>query len=172
MARQTVHRGRKIEVQLDVSTGPNGEEIRRDVIMHPGAVVILPVLDAENICLLKNYRFAVEETLWEVPAGTLEPNEVLQKCAERELAEETGYTSSKWTSLGYMYASPGVLNEKLHLFVAEDCQAGIARPEIDEQLEPVTVPFAKALQMIDDGTIKDAKTVTLLLLWNRLRQTP
>jgi ADP-ribose diphosphatase len=169
MARQIVHRGRKIEVALDVSTGPDGREVRRDMIFHPGAVVILPVVDSDHICLLRNYRFVIGETLWELPAGTLEPGEELQHAARRELLEETGYTAAKWRSLGYLYASPGVLDEKLHLFVAEDLTPGPAQPEADEQLEPQVIPWSRALAMALDGTIKDAKTITSILLWDRLR---
>jgi ADP-ribose pyrophosphatase len=169
MARQIVHRGRKIQVAIDVSTGPDGREVRRDMIFHPGAVVILPVVDQDHICLLRNYRFVIGETLWELPAGTLEPNEALEHAARRELLEETGYGAARWRSLGYLYASPGVLDEKLHLFVAEDLTPGTARPEADEQLEPQIVDWSKALAMALDGTIKDAKTITSILLWDRLR---
>jgi ADP-ribose pyrophosphatase len=168
MPREIVHVGRKIRVAVETSTGPNGETIRRDVILHPGAVVILPVLDAEHVVLLRNHRFVVNETLWEVPAGTLEPNEPIEDCARRELIEETGYTADKWTYKGFMYASPGVLDEKLHLFIAEGLTPGIAQPEADEQLEPVTVTRADALRMCFNGEIKDAKTITSLLLWDRL----
>ena len=169
MSREIIHRGRKIQIALDISTGPNGEEIRRDLILHPGAVVILPVVDRDHICLLRNFRFVINETLWELPAGTLEPGEELQRCAERELIEETGYRATKWRSLGYLYASPGVMDEKLHLFVAENLTQGEASPEADEQLEPKVVPWADALKMALDGTIKDAKTITGILLWDRLR---
>jgi ADP-ribose pyrophosphatase len=165
MARQTVHQGRKIEVQIDTHLGPNGQTIRRDVILHPGAVVILPVIDRATVCLLKNYRFVIDETLWEVPAGTIEPGEDLLNCAVRELIEETGYRAAQWTYLGFVYASPGVMNEKMHLYIAEQLTAGEAAPEADEQLEPISVPLTEALAMIKDGRIKDAKTVTLLLLW-------
>jgi ADP-ribose pyrophosphatase len=169
MAREIVHHGRKIKVAIDTSTGPNGETIRRDLILHPGAVVILPVLDRDHICLLKNFRFVINETLWEVPAGTLEPGEPIEKAAERELLEETGYIAKKWRYLNFLYASPGVLDEKLHIFVAEDLTPGPAQPEADEQLEPVTVAWNEALQMALNGTIKDAKTITSILLWDRLR---
>lgn len=169
MARQIVHEGRKIKVAVDTSLGPNGETIRRDLILHPGAVVILPVIDRDHICLLRNYRFAIGETLWEVPAGTLEPDEPIEVAAARELEEETGYTARRWRNLGFYYASPGVLDEKLHLFVAEDLTPGPARPEADEELEPKTVSWPDALRMALDGTIKDAKTVTAILLWDRLR---
>lgn len=170
MAREIVHVGRRIKVAVDTTTGPAGETIRRDMIFHPGAVVILPVIDRDHVCLLRNHRFVIGETLWEVPAGTREPDEPLEECAKRELLEETGYTAGRWRSLGYLYASPGVMDEKLHLFVAQDLTAGAARPEADEQLEPVTVAFDEALRMCLAGEIKDAKTITLLLLWDRMRK--
>jgi ADP-ribose diphosphatase len=169
MSREIVHVGRKIKVAVDTSTAPDGTIVRRDAILHPGAVVILPVLDAEHVVLLRNHRFVIGETLWEVPAGTIEPGEPLQRCAERELAEETGYTAAKWRSLGYLYASPGVLDEKLHLFVAEDLTPGTARPEPCEELHPATIRFDEAIRMCLSGEIKDAKTVTALLLWERMR---
>src|SRR4051812_16131696 len=169
MARQVIHEGRKIKVAVDTSTGPNGETIRRDMVLHPGAVVILPVIDRDHVCLLRNNRFVIGETLWEVPAGTLEPGEVVESAAERELVEETGYTAKRWRKLGHFYPSPGVLDEKMYLFVAEDLTAGTARPEADEDLEPKTVPWADALRMAQDGTIHDLKTVTAILLWDRLR---
>jgi ADP-ribose pyrophosphatase len=169
MPRQIVHEGRKIKVVLDVSTGPNGETIRRDMILHPGAVVILPVIDRDHICLLRNERFVIGETLWEVPAGTLEPGEPVEEAAARELVEETGYTAKRWRKLGHYWPSPGVMHEKMHLFVAEELTAGTARPEADENLEPKTVTWADALRMATDGTIHDLKTVTAILLWDRLR---
>ena len=169
MGREIVHVGRKIRVAVDTTTAADGSTIRRDVVLHPGAVVILPILDAEHVVLLRNHRFAIGETLWEVPAGTVEPDEPLQTCARRELAEETGYIAAKWRSLGYFYASPGVLDEKLHLFVAEELTPGPARPEPDELLHPVTVRFDEAIRMCLAREIQDAKTITLLLLWERMR---
>jgi ADP-ribose pyrophosphatase len=131
-------------------------------------VVILPILDREHVVLLRNHRFVIDETLWEVPAGTREPDEPLEECARRELLEETGYQAARWRSLGFLYASPGVLDEKLHLFVAEELTPGPASPEPDEQLEPVTVRLDDAIRMCLSGEIKDAKTVTSLLLWERM----
>jgi ADP-ribose pyrophosphatase len=167
MSREIVHVGRKIRVAVDTVTAPDGQVIRRDVVLHPGAVVILPVLDAEHVCLLRNHRWVVGETLWELPAGTLEEGEDLEHAAQRELVEETGYRAERWRSLGYLYASPGVLDEKLHLFVAEGLTPGPNRPEADEELEPVIVPLVEAVRMCLRGEIKDAKTVTALLLWER-----
>jgi ADP-ribose pyrophosphatase len=169
MSREIVHIGRKIKVAVDTTTTADGQTIRRDAILHPGAVVILPVLDRDHVVLLRNHRFVIGETLWELPAGTVEPGEPLRACAERELAEETGYVATKWRSLGYLYASPGVLDEKLHLFVAEELTAGTAKPEPDEQLHPVTLRFDEAIRMCLTGEIKDAKTITALLLWEKLQ---
>jgi ADP-ribose pyrophosphatase len=168
MAREIVYTGRKIRVAIDTQTTPDGQTIRRDMILHPGAVVILPVLDRDRVVLLRNHRFVIGETLWEVPAGTREPDEPLEDCAKRELLEETGYRAARWRSLGFLYASPGVLDEKLHLFVAEDLTPGEMSPEADEQLEPVTVRFDEAIRMCLAGEIKDAKTITALLLWERM----
>lgn len=168
MARETVYIGRKIRVEVDTFTAPDGSTVRRDVIRHPGAVVILPVLDAAHVVLLRNERFVVNETLWEVPAGTLEPGEPIEECARRELIEETGYRAAKWRNLGFLYASPGVFDEKLHLFVAEELTPGPASPEPGEHLEPVTVRLDEAIRMCLSGEITDAKTITSLLLWERM----
>jgi ADP-ribose pyrophosphatase len=169
MPRETLHRGRKIQVAVDTQTQPDGTVIRRDVILHPGAVVILPVIDAGHVCLLRNHRFVVEETLWELPAGTLEPGEAPEIAAPRELLEETGYTAGKWRKIAEFYVSPGVMNEKLHLFVAEDLTPGLARPEADEELEAHSVSLKQALAWAFDGTLRDAKTITALLMWDRMR---
>jgi ADP-ribose pyrophosphatase len=166
-----VHVGRRIQVGIDTITMPSGETVRRDVVLHPGAVAILPVLDRENIVLLRNHRWVIGETLWEVPAGTCEPPEPVQETAKRELEEETGYKAEKWTPKGFLYASPGVLDEKLHLFIAENLKAGPSHLEADEQLEPVIVKLAEAVQMCLDGRIQDAKTATLILLWERMQST-
>ena len=172
MAREIVYTGRRIQVAIDTQMTPDGQVIRRDMILHPGAVVILPILDRDHVVLLRNHRFIIGETLWEVPAGTREPGELLEACARRELLEETGYRAAKWTSLGYLYASPGVLDEKLHLFIAEGLTPGESAPEADEELEAVTVPLAEAIRMCLAGEIKDAKTITALLLWERNLKTP
>src|SRR5262245_48348186 len=96
MPRELIHRGRKIELYLDTAELPDGSTIRRDLIIHPGAVVILPLVDAGHVCLLRNYRYIIGETLWELPAGTLEPGEPTEIAAVRELIEETGYTAARW----------------------------------------------------------------------------
>jgi ADP-ribose pyrophosphatase len=170
MARTVVYRGRKIQVAVDESTAPDGRAVRRDVVLHPGAVAVLPLLPDGSVCLLRNNRPVVGEVLWEVPAGTLEPGEPVEAAAVRELAEETGYRAGRWQKLGAFYPSPGVLDERTHLFAAHDLAAGASRPEADEQLEPHVVPWAQALAWALDGTIHDAKTLVAILLWEQRRR--
>src|SRR5438094_4620354 len=112
MSRQIVYRGRKIQVAVETGTAPSGQTVQRDVILHPGAVAILPLIDAEHICLLRNHRPIVGEVLLEIPAGTLEPGEQPESAAVRELAEETGYSAGQWQKLITFLPSPGVLDER------------------------------------------------------------
>jgi ADP-ribose pyrophosphatase len=169
MARTIVFQGRKIQVAIDEEPQPDGGVLRRDVILHPGAVAILPVLDAQRICLLRNHRPVVGEVLWEIPAGTLEPGEAPDQAAVRELAEETGYRAQCWRKIHSFFPSPGVLNEITHLYVAQDLTAGAMDLEADEQLEPHVIAWEQALGWVVDGTIRDAKTVIAVLLWQQLR---
>lgn len=172
MSRQIVYRGRKIQVAVDTTTQPDGTEVQRDVVLHPGAVAIIPLVDATHVCLLRNHRPVVGETLWEIPAGTLEPGELPEAAAVRELEEETGYRAATWRKLSVFIPSPGVLSEQTHLYVAEGLTAGTMRPEQDEELLPVIVEWRQALAWTLDGTIRDAKTLLALLLWERLREPP
>jgi len=169
MAREIVHRGRKIQVAVETTVDGAGRTVVRDVILHPGAVAILPVIDAGHICLLRNHRPVVGETLWEIPAGTLEPGEAFDLAAVRELTEETGYTAGHWQRLGAFYPSPGVLDETTHLFVATDLTAGPMQLEPGEEIEPQIIAWAEALEWAGNGTIRDAKTLIALLLWEKQR---
>jgi ADP-ribose pyrophosphatase len=169
MSRQIVYSGRKIQVALETSLLPDGRTVKWDVVIHPGAVAILPLLDGDRICLLRNHRPIVGETLWEIPAGTLEPGEPPDHAAVRELAEETGYRAATWQKLTEFYPSPGVLTERTHLYLATDLKPGPMRPEADENLEPKVVAWTDAIAWVQDRTIRDAKTLVALLLWQQLR---
>jgi len=171
VARQIVFRGRKIQVALDTTVLPSGETVQRDVVLHPGAVAILPLVDAEHVCLVRNRRPIVGETLLEIPAGTLEPHETAEQAAPRELAEETGYQAQRWRKLAVFYPSPGVLDERTHLFVAEDLTPGQQRLEKDEDMATEILSWQDAVNKTLDGSIHDAKTIIAILLWDRLRGT-
>jgi len=169
MSRQIVHRGRKIQVALETCVSPSGQTVERDIVLHPGAVAILPLVDGDHVCLLRNQRPVVGARLWEIPAGTLEQGEAPEHAAIRELAEETGYSAKSWRKLTEFYPSPGVLDERTHLYLATDLTPGDTRPEAGEDLEPHVVLWSDALEWALDGTIRDAKTLVALLLWERLR---
>jgi ADP-ribose pyrophosphatase len=166
MARTIVHVGRRIQVAVEEETLPGGAVVRRDLVLHPGAVVILPLLADGSVVLLRNRRPATGETLWEVPAGTLEPGEAPQSAAVRELAEETGYRAGQWRKLHEFYPSPGVLSERMVLFVAQDLTPGPMQLDPGEQIEPYIVPWQQALAWAVDGTIRDGKTLGAILLWH------
>ncbi len=168
--RQIVHRGRKIQVALETTVTAEGTVVQRDVIIHPGAVAILPLVDQDHVCLLRNRRPAVGETLLEIPAGTLEPGELPEKAAPRELAEETGYQAGQWQKLTEFFPSPGVISERTHLFLATELTPGPMQLEPDEDLEPCVVNWSEALDWVLDGTIRDAKTLIALLWWERKKQ--
>ncbi len=171
MSRQVMFRGRKIQVAVETTTGADGQPVVRDVVIHPGAVAVLPLVDGEHVCLLRQRRPIVDETILEIPAGTLEPGEAPEKAVIRELAEETGYTAARWRLLTVFFPSPGVLSERTHLYVAEELTPGTQRLERDEDLETVVVPWSQALAWALDGTIRDAKTLVAILLWNQKRSS-
>jgi ADP-ribose pyrophosphatase len=146
-----------------------GTLVTRETVQHPGAVVILPLLEHDRVCLVRNYRVAVRQTLIELPAGTLEEGESPLATAARELAEETGYTAARLAPLGMLLMSPGILNEQMHLFVATGLAIGEPSPEPGEEIERLIVLWDEALAMVDDGRIQDAKTVAALLRYDRQR---
>jgi ADP-ribose pyrophosphatase len=170
MARTIVHTGRRIKVAVESEQLPDGACLKRDLVLHPGGVVILPLVDSDHVCLLHQRRFAVNEHLWELPAGTLEPDEDPLTTAQRELSEETGYVARDWRKLLQFYPSPGFLNEVLHLFLARDLSAGAATPEAGEEIQTHVVPLSQALEWTRDGTITDGKTLLALLWWQLWRK--
>jgi ADP-ribose pyrophosphatase len=145
-----------------------GRAHHKDVVVHPGAAVILPVLDDARILLIRNYRVAAGQALLELPAGTLDPPEPPIDCAARELAEETGYRAGKLTALLSFYASPGVLTELMHVFVATQLTPGPAALEETEQIELAPHTLGDALAAIGAGGIVDAKTIAALLYYARI----
>ena len=153
-------------------TTTEGKHTFREVIRHPGAVAVLPLVDDQRICLIRNYRSSVDRSLIELPAGTLEPGENPEQAARRELAEETGFRAGTIEPLQNFFMSPGILDERMHLFVAKDLVPGPPNREASEEIDNLIVDRSVALQMIRSGKIQDAKTLVGLLLLENLCRAP
>jgi len=135
-----------------------------EVVRHPGAVTVLPVIDEATIVLIRNDRPAVGKTLWELPAGTLEAGEDPAKCAARELTEEAGYSAGRIEPLGAFFTTPGMTDEFMRAFAAFDLTSVGQRLERDERITVETMPVARALALLDTGELQDAKSMLTLLL--------
>jgi ADP-ribose pyrophosphatase len=172
VSSETLFEGPLFRVVHDKLIEPGGRPSERDIIRHHGSVVILAIDNTKNkrdpwIVIERQYRHAAGQFLWELPAGKLDPGEDPLAGAQRELAEETGYSAKKWKSLVEYYASPGFLGESMKVFVAEDLVAGDAHPEDDEQIEFRLVKLSDAVKLIEKGAIVDGKTLTAVLLYAR-----
>jgi ADP-ribose pyrophosphatase len=168
--KSTLFSGARFRVVQCVQVTPDGGQHIREIVRHPGAVTILPLLDDGRVCLIRNYRASVDRFLVELPAGTLEPGEPPVDTAHRELAEETGYRAERMDLLCVFYTSPGILDEKMHLYLATGIQPGPTALEPSEDIHPLVVPWEEALAMLWDGRVEDAKTFTGLLYYASLRR--
>jgi ADP-ribose pyrophosphatase len=158
--------GRRFRVEQAVQISPDGTRHIREVVRHPGAVVILPLLDDGRVCFVRNYRVAVDQTLIELPAGTLEPDEDPAETALRELAEETGYRAGRIEHLITFCMSPGILDEQMHLFLASGLQPGPTALEPGEDIQPLVCTWNEVLEMVRRAEIRDSKTLCGLLYYH------
>ncbi len=167
--RRTVHLGRIIEVQVDDVEIRDGLNVRRDVVRHPGAVVMLAIDSEKRLLWIRQHRWAAGRELLELPAGTLEQGEAPEECARRELAEETGFAAATWQALGGFYSAPGFCDEYLHAFAANDLTPEAAEADEDEDitLEPLTLD--ETMAHLEAGDIVDAKSLATLMLYLRKR---
>lgn len=169
--RQTVYDGKKVRLEIHHLEDPDaGKRHKREVCVHPGAVVVLPLLADDKVVLIKNYRYAVGESLLELPAGTLEKGEEPINCAGRELAEETGYVARRLKPLGTFFSSPGILSERMYAYAAYDLRPGQPTPEAGEDIELRPTEWEEAIDMIRSGAIKDAKTIATVLMYDRFHK--
>ena len=168
--KQVLFNGKIVNLELHHLKDADGRKYTREVVVHPGAAVILPILPDGNIMLIRTYRYGVNEHLLELPAGKLEPGETPMNCAGRELMEETGYVASKLTRIGSFYSSPGILTEKMHAFLATGLLPHAGEKDEDEQIELQPRSLEQALQEVLSGEIVDGKTVATLLLYDAKRK--
>ena len=168
VASRREYTGRVVKLDIDQVRFPNGKVGELELIRHSGASAVLPFLgDPEGedptILLIRQYRYAADGFIYEIPAGRLEPGEPPEQCAVRELREETGCTAAKMEHLYTMYTTPGFTDERIHLFAATGLERGESALEQDEFVEVVPTAMSAALRLIRDGTINDAKTALSIL---------
>jgi ADP-ribose pyrophosphatase len=163
LKRTTLHTGRVFTLTNEKITLPNGTTANLDIIRHPGAAAMVP-LKKGLLVMVRQYRHAVGEYIWEIPAGTLNPQESPLECAKRELVEETGYAADQWESLGAIIPVPAYSDEKIHIFLARALSPAVQNLDPDEILGVREVPFQDAFGMIERGEIKDSKTIASLFL--------
>lgn len=162
--RTLIHHGRRFDFELVTQTVADGSTLRREVVRHPGAVVVLALTDDNRIVLIRNFRVAVEDWVWELPAGTMEPPEPAIDCAKRELEEETGYLAGAIEPIGEFLTTPGMTDELMRAFFARDLTKVEQRLEHDERIEVHLTPVEETLEMIESGVLRDAKSMISILL--------
>ncbi len=162
--RKNIYRGKVFTLVRENVTLENGTTTDVEFIEHPGATAIIPFLDDTRVVLLKQYRHALKKYIWEIPAGTLDPQEEIISCAKRELIEETGYSAGQWHRLGEITPVPGYSDERIHIFLATELQPADQHLDEDEVIQVQEVEFLKALEMIGNGEIQDAKSIAGLFM--------
>ena len=170
---EKVFQGSVVSLYVDTVRLGNGSQAVREKVTHPGAVAVVAENEDGLILLIRQYRHAAGEVLWEIPAGKLEPDEEPIECARRELAEETGYVPDRIQKVSSFYTAPGFASEVIHLFFAEGLSESTAHQDDDESIVLSKIPFETCIEMIQNGQIRDGKTIIGLLMYNMLRkQTP
>src|SRR6516162_1626087 len=160
-----IYEGKVFGVRRDEVEEPNGLRATREVITHPGSAVVLPVLQDGRIVMIRQYRHATRQYLWELVAGRIDGGEAVKKAAARELLEETGYRAKRYSVFLDVFPTPGFLEERMYIVLADGLTEGEAQPEEDEQIE-VRIFGAKELkQMMQRGRLRDAKTIAGLLYY-------
>lgn len=160
-----IYEGKVFGVRRDEVAEPNGLRAIREVITHPGSVVVLPVLQNGRFVMIRQYRHATRQYLWELVAGRIDGGETVKKAAARELLEETGYRAKRYSVFLDLFPTPGFLEERMYIVLAEGLTEGKAQPEEDEKIEVCIFGAKKLKQMMQDGRLRDAKTIAALLYY-------
>lgn len=163
LSSEYLFRGRIVSLRLDEAELPNGAHAKREVVEHNGGVAVLALTDADEILMVEQYRYPYSEVVLEIPAGKRDGDEEPLVCGKRELKEETGATAREYRFLGELYPTPGYCGEIIYMYLATGLSYGETDPDEDEFLHLKKVPFWDAVDMILNGTIKDAKTQTAIL---------
>jgi ADP-ribose pyrophosphatase len=162
---EMIYQGRVFGLRRDEVVEPSGLRATREVITHPGSVVVLPVLPDGRIVMIRQYRHATRQYLWELVAGRKEPEETPKQGAARELLEETGYRAKRFKVFLDVFPTPGFLEERMYLLLAEGLTAGEAQPEEDEKIEVRAYRLKELKQMIKSGRLRDAKSIAGILYY-------
>ncbi|HXJ10834.1 MAG TPA: NUDIX hydrolase [Candidatus Limnocylindrales bacterium] len=160
-----IYQGRVFGLRRDEVVEPSGVRATREVITHPGSVVVLPVLPDGRIVMIRQYRHATRQYLWELVAGRKEPEETPKQGAARELLEETGYRAKRFKVFLDVFPTPGFLEERMYLLLAEGLTAGEAQPEEDEKIEVRAYRVNELKKMIKSGRLRDAKSIAGILYY-------
>jgi len=163
-AVSVIHKSRVFDLVREEVVLPNRVFVEMDIVRHPGAAAIVAMKDDSNLIMIEQYRHALGETIWEVPAGTLHKNEDPLDCARRELEEETGFTASSWDKLGVITPLPAYSDETIHVYLASDLSPSQQNLDDDEILQVRETSLPAAIDMIKKGKIKDGKTISSLFL--------
>jgi ADP-ribose pyrophosphatase len=165
LSSEMIYQGRVFGLRRDEVEEPSGLRTTREVITHPGSVVVLPVLPDGRIVMVRQYRHATRQYLWELVAGRKEPEETPKQGAARELLEETGYRAKRYKVFLDVFPTPGFLEENMYLLLAEGLTAGEAQPEEDEKIEVRAFQLKELKQMIKSGRMRDAKSIAGILYY-------
>jgi ADP-ribose pyrophosphatase len=160
-----VYEGPVFGVRRDEVLEPGGLRATREVVTHPGSVVVLPVLDNGRVVLVRQYRHATRQYLWELVAGRMDPEETPKRAAARELLEETGYRAKRFSVFLDVFPTPGFVEERMFILLAEGLTAGEAQPEEDEKIEARAYSLKELKQMMQRGKLRDAKSVAGILYY-------
>jgi ADP-ribose pyrophosphatase len=167
LSSQIVYEGRVFAVRRDVVVEPTGLKATRELIAHPGSVVVLPVFADGRILMIRQYRHAAKQFLWELVAGRKDDGETFIQGAHRELAEETGYTASRMRQLVDLFPTPGFLEEHMAIFLAEGLKKGLSRQEEDERITSRIFTLPELVRWIQSGKIRDMKSIAGILYYSK-----
>lgn len=163
LSQEELYHGRILDLARETHRMPDAREARFEIVQHPGGAAALPVLEDGRLILIRQFRPAAQDYVYEIPAGRLEPDEEPDACVARELEEEIGYSPQRVETLGYVYSSVGFCTEKIYIFVARDLKQVPTAHEPDEYIESLIVTLDEAIDLINNGQLTDAKTQIALM---------